>query len=249
MTVTKTFTDVEIKSADLGQIEAVFATFDVIDLDGDVTRKGAFTDGAPVVISAYGHTSWDGALPIGKGTIHEVGDKAVMRGEFFLDTTHGRDAWNTIKNLTGVQEWSYSLHDVVGEPGVVDGKSVRILKSIAVKEVSPVLRGAAGAGRTGTLSTKDAPTKFSEQVDAALADVKAFVEMARERLTQRAEAGKSIDEQRAAYDELIASVAPLKAAIDELDEADAPEVETPPSNDDAVREYLRFVAITQGVTS
>lgn len=248
MTVTKTFTDVEIKSADLGQIEAVFATFDVIDLDGDVTRKGAFTEGAPVVISAYGHTSWDGALPIGKGTIHEVGDKAVMRGEFFLDTTHGRDAWNTIKNLTGVQEWSYSLHDVVCEPGVVDGKSVRILKAIAVKEVSPVLRGAAGAGRTGTLSTKDAPTKFSEHVAIALGDVKAFVEMALERLTQRAEAGKSIDEQRAAYDELIASVAPLKAAIDELDQPET-EVETPPSNDDAVREYLRFVAISQGVTS
>lgn len=52
----KTLADVELKEdGDRGEVTAVFSTFDVVDADGDVTRKGAFTEGAPVVISAYGH--------------------------------------------------------------------------------------------------------------------------------------------------------------------------------------------------
>ncbi len=150
----KSLTNVTIKDADKGEIEAVFSRFDVIDKDGDVTLKGAFTEGAPVVISAFQHTSWDGALPIGKGTIHEEDDVAVMKGQFFLNTTHGRDAWETVKALSadGLQEWSYSLHDVVAEKGEVDGHKVRILKQIRVKEVSPVMIGA--GVDTGTRSTK-----------------------------------------------------------------------------------------------
>ena len=87
----KTFSQVTVKDAAQGLVEAVFARFDVIDKDGDITVKGAFTDGASCVISAYGHKSWEGALPVGKGTIHEVGDTAVFSGQFFLNTSHGRD--------------------------------------------------------------------------------------------------------------------------------------------------------------
>lgn len=151
----KTMCDVVIKNVDLGEIEAVFSRFDVIDLDGDVTRKGAFTDGAPVVISAYGHRSWQGELPIGKGTIHELDDVAVLRGRFFLNTTHGRDAFETIKELADgddLQEWSYSLHDVVAKSDTVDGRKVRVIEKVRVKEVSPVLIGA--GIDTGTLAVK-----------------------------------------------------------------------------------------------
>jgi hypothetical protein len=157
---TKTLTNVRIKNADEGLIEAVFSVFDVVDLDGDVTRKGAFTDGAAVVISAYGHGSWEGRLPVGKGTIREVGNEAILDGQFFLNTTHGRDTFETIKQLSEdeLQEWSYSLHEVESERGTVDGKSVRIIKRVGlVKEVSPVLRGA-GIG-TRTLSAKSAGAK------------------------------------------------------------------------------------------
>ena len=153
----KTMSQVQIKDAAKGQVEALFARLDVIDKDGDVTVKGAFTEGASCVISAYGHKSWEGALPVGKGTIHEVGDTAVFRGQFFLNTTHGRDTFETVKQLSedGLQEWSYSLHDVEAEPAVVDGRKVRVLKRIGlVKEVSPVLRGA-GVDTT-TLSIKAA---------------------------------------------------------------------------------------------
>jgi hypothetical protein len=158
----KSFSNVTIKNAELGQVEAIFARFDVIDHDGDVTAKSAFTDGAPVVISAYGHGSWNGALPIGKGVIGVEDDVAVMKGEFFLNTSHGRDAWETVKQLSeiGVQEWSYSLHDVDATKGTVDGRSVRILNKITVKEVSPVL---VGAGiDTGTRSVKNAKMLASQ---------------------------------------------------------------------------------------
>lgn len=163
----KNLIDVTIKNADLGEIEAVFSRFDVIDLDGDVTRKGAFTEGQPVVISAYGHKSWDGELPVGKGTIHELGDVAVMKGRFFLNTTHGRDAWETVKELSeaDLQEWSYSLHDVVAKSDTIDGRKVRVLEKIRVKEVSPVLIGA--GIDTGTLSTKQLASVSRQALAAA----------------------------------------------------------------------------------
>jgi hypothetical protein len=36
-------------------VSAVFATFGVIDRDGDLALPGAFEDGAEVDISSYGH--------------------------------------------------------------------------------------------------------------------------------------------------------------------------------------------------
>ena len=248
----KSLSQVQIKDADQGLIEAVFSTFDVVDKDGDVTRKGAFSEGAAVVISAYGHKSWEGALPVGKGTIHETDDGAVMRGEFFLNTTHGADAWETVKQLSasGLQEWSYSLQNVTAEPGKVDGKSVRVLTKIDVKEVSPVLVGA--GVDTRTLSTKgdadsDGATlpksaKFSEQVDGALVAVKQLVEMAVERLALRAAEGKSIAEQVEALGLIVDALDPLKTAIAAQSASQSHQTE------DDVRESLRAIATLQGVT-
>jgi len=163
----KSLSDITIKNADLGEIEAVFSRFDVVDHDGDVTVKGAFTEGAPVVISAYGHKSWEGLLPVGKGTIHEEGDTAVLRGRFFLNTTHGRDTWETVKELSesDLQEWSYSLADVVSRKDTVDGRKVRVIEKVRVKEVSPVLMGA-GIDTT-TLSTKALASITRDELRAA----------------------------------------------------------------------------------
>lgn len=173
----KTITNVRVKDAELGIVEAVFASHlvdpsqlgqadaKVIDKDGDVTLKGAFTDGQAVVISAYGHGSWEGRLPVGKGVIREVGDQAVMEGQFFMNTPHGRDTFETVKELSAddLQEWSYSLHEVTAVRGTVAGKAVRILQQVKrVKEVSPVLMGA--GVDTHTLSTKDG----RKQLDSSL---------------------------------------------------------------------------------
>jgi hypothetical protein len=176
---TKALSRVEIKDETKGTIQAVFAsrlvdsidsaTGDDIDSDGDITLKGTFTEGAPVVISAYGHKSWEGELPVGKGTIREQDGEAVLDGQFLINTTHGRDAFETVKALSedGLQEWSYSLEDVEAERATVDGKRVRVLKRIAVKEVSPVLRGA--GIDTRTLAAKSRKQLHS-QVARNLAD-------------------------------------------------------------------------------
>lgn len=156
----------EVKDAAKGTVKAVFsrlvpsleaATEADIDADGDVTVKGAFTNGARVVMSAYGHESWKGALPIGHGTISEVGNEAIFDGQFLLNTDHGRNAFETVKALSEVdlQEWSYSLHDVKSTPATVAGRKVRGLLGITVKEVSPVLKGAGVDTTTLEIKSKD----------------------------------------------------------------------------------------------
>lgn len=156
MTITKHLSRVEIKDEDRGEVAAVFSTFDVVDSDGDVTVKGAFTDGAPVAISAYGHRSWAGELPVGKGRIRELSTEAVMEGRFFLDTQKGLDTFRVVKAMSeddgAMQEWSYSLDNIKSRRGEVDGKQVRIIESVDVAEVSPVLKGA--GVNTRTLATK-----------------------------------------------------------------------------------------------
>lgn len=151
---TKALRGVEIKDSSQGLIQAVFSTFDVIDKDGDVTRKSAFKDGAPVRISAYNHASWDGALPVGRGVIRVGQKEAVLEGQFFMNTTHGRDAFETVKAMGELQEFSYGFHVTDSEPSEVEGKSVRVIKGVDVHEVSPVLLGA-GIG-TRTLAVKQA---------------------------------------------------------------------------------------------
>jgi len=239
---TKHFTDVRIKNADEGTVEAVFSTFDVVDLDGDVTMKDAITDGAVVAISAYGHTSWNGALPVGKGRIRVEGNQAVLDGQFFMNTTGGRDTFETVKEMSAAdgpgQQWSYSLTNVESEKGTVDGRTVNILRKIHVDEVSPVFKGA--GIDTRTLSVKGA--KFSEHVDAVLADVDALIERASEVVALRAEKGKTISEDSAELlEHLDASLERLKALVVE------PPVEH--STDEAAHEFARFVSLTRGATS
>lgn len=168
MTTHKMFARVTVKDADQGTVEAVFSTFGVVDKDGDVTRKGAIENGAEVVISAYGHKSWDGLLPVGKGTIRVDASEAVLEGQFFLGTTAGRDTFETVKELGDLQEWSYSLEEVKAERGTLDGKAVNFLNKITVKEVSPVLRGSGVRTRTlAVKGTKQLTSMIARMLDEA----------------------------------------------------------------------------------
>ncbi|MDI9885910.1 HK97 family phage prohead protease [Streptomyces sp. HNM0645] len=162
---TKTLRGVEIKDESKGEVTAVFATLGVRDHDGDFTRDGAFTDGAPVRISAYGHKSWDGLLPVGKGVIRIKGKKAILEGQFFMSTTHGRDTFETVKELSeaGLQEWSYGFDINEYSFGEEKGQQVRYLDRVTVHEVSPVLLGA-GIG-TRTLSAKGRSADVDSDAD------------------------------------------------------------------------------------
>lgn len=145
---------VEMKNEDEGVVEALFATLGVKDLDGDLIEPGAFGS-QRVKVSAYGHASWGGALPVGVGTTREDGDKAIADLKFFLETTHGRDHFETVKGLGELGEWSFGF-DILEEAAPDEDQRQagirRILKKLKVFEVSPVLRGA-GVG-TQTLGVK-----------------------------------------------------------------------------------------------
>lgn len=152
MSERKQCTQVELKDAEHGAVRAVFSTFKAIDADGDVTMPGAFDDGANVRISAYGHSSWHGELPVGRGKIKVEDDRAVLEGKFFTSTLRGKETFETIKQMGDLQEWSYGYDVVESEDGEFEGQPVRFLKKLKVHEVSPVLLGA-GVG-TQTISIK-----------------------------------------------------------------------------------------------
>lgn len=140
---------VEIKSASRGEVEAVFSTFNVIDKDGDVTFPGAFTEGAELAISGYGHSIWKGDMPVGRGRIRTTRTEAVLQGQFFMNTTAGRDTFEVVKAVGGSQEWSYGF-DVLHRPeaGVFAGRKANFLKKLKVHEASPVFQGAGINTRT-----------------------------------------------------------------------------------------------------
>lgn len=239
MNVTKSLSRVEVKDADKGEIVAVFATLGVIDSDNDVTVKGAFSNDAPVVISAYGHTSWQGVKPVGKGVIREIGNEAVLEGQFFLDTVEGRDTFTVVKELggLGLQEWSYGYDPVKFSYGEHEGQKVRFLEELKVHEVSPVL---VGAGVGTRLLTAKSGLKFSEHVTSVLADVDALVARATDVVALRAEKGKAISDLSVeALTRLDGSIKRLSALLAEPEPA-------PTTSDEFRREYARFVALTQG---
>ncbi len=152
---TKTFTaPIELKAdgeGEPGEFTAVFSRFNVIDHDGDVTVPGAFKDGQAVRIAYWGHRWQD--LPVGRGAIHQDDEKAWVDGRFFLDTTAGKETYQTVKNLGELQEWSYGFDVEEADPGVFEGEDVVFLRRLNVHEVSPVMLGA-GIG-TGTTAIKD----------------------------------------------------------------------------------------------
>lgn len=137
--------DIELKD-ESGQVEAVFSLFNSLDSDGDVVVPGAVKSGfkndqVPMV---WSH-KWD--MPIGKGTIAQDDDKAVFKGEFFMDTESGKEAYNLVKNMGDMQQWSfgYKVNDSEFEKFKDnDGgmTNARYLKDLTVYEVSPVLVGA-----------------------------------------------------------------------------------------------------------
>jgi phage head maturation protease len=133
-----------------GIVKAVFATLGVVDHDGDIILSGSIPNGAPVRMSAYNHASWQYALPVGKGTISEVGNELIFDGQFFLDTTDGADTYKTVKGLGDLVEWSFGF-DILEKDSMTDpatNQEVRRLKRLNVTEVSPVLLGAGINTRT-----------------------------------------------------------------------------------------------------
>lgn len=145
MAETKSVGALQIKNADRGEVEAVVATLNVVDHELDVILPGAIPDQARVKMSFYGHGAMFGDAPVGKGIVREVGNRAVLTGQFFMGTERGREAFETVKALGADSEWSIGYRpETVAEltPEWRAKGARRLLQRIALFEVSPVLRGA-----------------------------------------------------------------------------------------------------------
>lgn len=244
----KTFHDVRVKDADKGLVEAVFSTFNVLDSDGDITLPGAIKDGAEVVISAYGHQSHWGSLPVGKGRIRTTDTEAILEGQFFLDTTGGRETFAVVKELGPLGEWSYSLHDVTSKSGEIDGRRVNYLESIGlIKEVSPVLMGA--GVNTRTLAAKGFDTLRAE-IDATVAAVKSAIESTERVAALRAESGKSLSNVNTeGLVGLAECVERLKALLDNTAESTGDADDTTPEDIKAMAAEQRRLELFSNLTT
>lgn len=149
-----------------GEFMAVFATLNVKDLHNDVTTPGAF-DEQPVVIEPWNHSY---TLPAGKGVIRADDDRAWVEGNFFLDTEAGRENYQTVKNLGGLAEWSYTFDILKADQGEFEGQQVRFLRKMDVVGVGPVTRGAGIDTRTIAIKSADEKTTEIEAVDNDASD-------------------------------------------------------------------------------
>lgn len=147
----KSFQEIEFKAADdapEGSLRAVFSTFDVPDRDGDIVRASAFSDGQEVPM-VWAH---DWSKPVGKGVVRVEKSRAVFDGQFFLGTSWGRDAYESVKQMGSLQEYSWGFRVTDTQPNKnISGYDITAAE---VFEVSPVLVGA--NQYTETLAVKGA---------------------------------------------------------------------------------------------
>lgn len=162
---------IELKEdGDTRYIEAVFSLFDTIDSDNDVTKANSLRSGytgnkVPLV---WNH---DWSKVIGRGIIETDNQKAVFKG-YFLNTEAGKEAYETVKAMQDMQQFSYGFQVLKSSKGThIDSKGeevpVRMLEDVKVWEVSPVLVGAqqnsfVQALKSGLQTYDDVDTEFEE---------------------------------------------------------------------------------------
>lgn len=191
----KSFTGIELKKDKPGSFTARIATLNVVDKDGDVTLPGAFPAGKAILISAYMHGSWSGALPVGKGVIREEKDEILVEGEFNLNTESGKEHYESIKFAPDLTEWSYGfiVVELDKDSEWNDNPKVwRVFKRLDVFEASPVLRGAGIDTATLAIkSEKDHGMTLADETEAALAAVSGVIARVKALGALRREEGKS----------------------------------------------------------
>lgn len=224
---------------DEGQIEAVFSTFGVVDRDGDIVEVGAIADGQPVPM-VWSH---DWSRIVGKGVTRVDSERAVFDGAFFTQTAAGRDAYETVKAMGELQEYSWGFRILDADFVQRDEEYVRVIKRAELFEVSPVL---VGAGRgTGTLSLKHGQP-FADHAETVLAAVSDFVARSRSLADLRLKEGRvlsSANRERLAAiaDALAGASADLGAILKETEPAKSVDV------DALLLAYLAAAAKANGV--
>ena len=143
-------------------VTAKFATLGVRDLDGDIIEAGAIGE-QNVFLGAWNHDQR--TLPPGVGTTYESKDAALFRGNF-LDTTSGRDHYETLKAADGLDsslmEWSFRFFVTEGAYELQDEEESFIIRKARVTHVAPVESGAGIDTRTVDIKCVGCEAKTSQ---------------------------------------------------------------------------------------
>lgn len=196
---------------DNGTVEAVFSVFNEIDSDNDVVLPNAIRSGYgdKGVVMCWGH---DWKQIIGKGKIVQDEDKATFKGKFNLNTNAGKEAYETVKAMSDMQQWSFGFEVNDSEMGTFtkdsgESQEVRYLKDVKVWEVSPVMVGA--NQNTYTLAIKEAKEqdeiiekeenqdlgiRFTDEVDNLLIKMTALLKRSKELTALRLSKNKTLSE-------------------------------------------------------
>ncbi len=169
----------KLEDAATGAVGADIATLDVVDKDGDITRKGFFGTQPAAILQAH---SW-GPVLLGKGLItDEDGKKARFIGKLNTDPddVEARQLLSRLRfdmdkdNGPPIIEWSYGYEVLDGGDSTLDPKendgARRELHARSdgtagarVPEVSPVVVGA-GEGTGTTMVKSDPSVRLVDQV-------------------------------------------------------------------------------------
>jgi HK97 family phage prohead protease len=152
-------------------------------------RASAFTDGQNVPLT-WAH---DWTKPIGRGVVKVEGKQAVFDGGFFLNTSAGRDAYETVKAMGELQEFSWGFRVLGSEKASHDGQTARAITKAEVFEVSPVLVGANRNTRTLAIKGQE---RFEDQDRRLLADLDEYIVRHRSLADLRAKEGRAISGAR-----------------------------------------------------
>ena len=145
---------------DAGSVTAVVGKLEVVDLKGDLVKRGAFPNGQEVLISDAEHNSAKASSPpVGRGTLHADGDDIIFRGKFNLNMNRGKEAYESVKFNGDLQQWSFGAHVRDSQRVTQNKKSVRVVNKLDFVEVSPVLVGAGLGTRTLEVKSIDEDNK------------------------------------------------------------------------------------------
>jgi hypothetical protein len=222
-----------------GSVQAMFSIFNKRDEGNDVVLPSFFTDGQPIAMTPWGH-NW-GDLPPGKGVIRVLTEGAVFDGAFFMDTEQGVQHYRTVKNMGGLQEWSFGFSVKEASIGQFpDGNEmpVRYLVKGETYEVTPCL---VGMNRdTFTLGIKSG-LPYIEQGDAVLAAVRDLLGRSKSLADLRAKDGRVLSEaNRKRLGGLLEALKSVQADIEDLLQSTEP----PAKGADLLREFVRYQEIT-----
>ncbi len=232
----------KLEDAAAGTVGADIATLDVIDKDGDITRKGFFGTQPAAIVQAH---NW-GTVLLGKGLItDEDGKKARFIGKLNTDPddVEARQLLSRLRfdmdkgNGPPIIEWSYGYEVLEGGDTTLDPKdndgARRELHARSdgtagarVPEVSPVVVGAGeGTGTTmiktgGSIIVGGASVRLVDQVGSVTTDLAALAK----RLTT-VRAGRP---EGHLGKETTSALADLSEAIIETGEALADPADPPP---------------------